>query len=47
MEFGPVVTAEIGLRAGDEIAATGRLVVHRRDSRECPVNHSVIGTVVR
>jgi hypothetical protein len=22
MEFGPVVTAEIGLRAGDEIAAT-------------------------
>jgi len=31
MEFGPIVTAEIGLRAGDEMAATGRWVAHRRD----------------
>ena len=30
----PVVTAEIGLRAGDEIAATGSSVEHRLDSRD-------------
>jgi hypothetical protein len=33
MEFGPVVTAEIGLRAGDEIAATP-LSGHRRESAD-------------